>query len=171
MWDSLNSQSITPKLMNMKLFLRKTLILLFFLSSSLSASSLTLLIDTRDSLPRDDMEINEKTRVVSLESGLMDELFDGGHIFFNMYSLKNDTSAETADKEALDYAEDIGAGFLLVLSPEEDGSSWRFFRVGSLNSVEEGFVDINETDADKNTRERWLSLGNILAEAVVPLIN
>jgi len=159
--------------MNMMIYLRKLPILLLFLGASLSASSTTLLIDTRDSLPRSEMEIDEKTRVVSLESGLMDVLFEEGHIFFNMFTPVRDYSPgemSREDEKALADAGEFGAAFLLVLRPDEKGAYWKLCRVGAPGNPVEGFADYSETDPDKSIRERWISLGNILAYSVIPLI-
>lgn len=140
---------------------------MIFLSSSLSASSMTLLIDTRDSTPRVEMDINEKTKVVSIETGLMDVLFDKGHIFFNMFTTLTDDSSGQADNDALSYAGEIGAAYLLVLFPEENGASWNLYKVDSSEDKIEGFEDYNQTDSEKKERERWLSLGSNLGESVI----
>ena len=150
---------------------RKMTVLLVFLSSSLSASSLTFLIDTREEMPRADMEMEQRIKVVSVETGIMDTFFDKGHIFFNIYSLRNRSTWEEADIEALKYAADEGADFLLVLAPGDEGASWSLFRVSGLSHLGEGSVSIGETNPEMNTGERWTALGIILAEAVVSLIN
>ncbi len=141
-----------------------------FLGSSLSASSLTLLVDTRDELPAEEMENSRSVKVVSIETGIMDTLFDEGHIFFNMYSSRIEGAEEAADANALKYAEELGAGFLLVLLPEEEGASWRFYRVGSASIEGRGYSDFHDTDPEKEIRERWISLGVSLAFEVVHLI-
>ncbi len=137
---------------------------MLFFSTSLSASSLTLLIETKDSMPRDEMDIEEKTRVVSLESGVMDVLFEKGHIFFNMFSLKSEESS-------INYAEELGAGYLLVLNPVKNGASWQLIPVDRSSGGGEGFVNLSDTDPDKTSAERWAIMGTMLAEALVPLIN
>jgi hypothetical protein len=119
------------------------------------------------------MEIDEKTRVVSLESGLMDVLFEEGHIFFNMFTpvgsyYPGEMSPE--DEKALTDAEEFGAAFLLVIRPDEKGAFWKLCRVGEPGNATEGFADYSETDADKSIRDRWISLGSILADSVIPLI-
>ena len=164
-------QSVLPKLINMNLIIRKSVILMLFLSSSLSASSLTLLIETKDSMPREEMDIQEKTRVVSLESGVMDVLFEKGHIFFNMFSLKGDDSSSESEMEVLNYAKELGAGFLLVLNPDENGAAWHLLRVDLNSGGGEGFVYLSDTDDDKKPGERWVIMGTMLAEVVVPLIH
>ena len=150
--------------------IRKIAALLLLLSSSLPASSLTFLIDTRDSVSRDEMDIEEKKKVVSLESGVMDGLFEGGHIFFNMYSPKEENAEEQTDK-ILKYAGEIGAGYLIVLFPEESGSAWSCYRVDGSLGVADGFLDIEDTNPQKSIMERWTSLGSSLVETVIPLIN
>ncbi len=164
-------QSVSPKLINMNLIIRKSVILMLFLSSSLSASSLTLLIETKDSMPREEMDIQEKTRVVSLESGVMDVLFEKGHIFFNMFSLKGDKSSFDSELEVLNYAEELGAGFLLVLDPDENGAAWHLLSVNRISDGGEGFVNLSETDTDKKPAERWAIMGTMLGEEVVPFIH
>jgi len=144
---------------------------MFFLSIPLSAFSLTLLIDTRVEVPREDMEIREKTRVVSLESGIMDVLFEEGHIFFNMYSLQAENNEVQSDAEILKYAKDLGAGFFLILKPDDHGSFWRLSRVDGSGSGVEGFADIDDIDQDGSVRERWIKLGTALAKDVIALMN
>ena len=144
---------------------------MMFLSSSLSASSLTFLVDTRDEMPRGDMEIEQKIKVVSLETGIMDTFFEKGHIFFNTYSIRKSSMREKADEKVLKIAVDEGADFLLILLPDADGASWSLFRVAGSTHLGEGSVGIGETDSEKNTGERWTSLGIILAEAVMQLLN
>lgn len=151
--------------------IRITALILFLLSSSLSASSLTLLVDTRDDIPRGEMEMDQLIQVVSLETGIMDTLFDEGHIFFNIYTVIGNGDSqnidERADETALEYAREQGANYLLVLTPESDGASWTLYEAGDTAVVVSGYMDISETDPDKKEAERWISLGEMLAKEVV----
>jgi len=155
----------------MNLIIRKTAFLFFFLGTAVSVSSLTLLIDTRDRVPREEMEIQEKTQVVSLESGIMDVLFEEGHIFFNMYTLQSGADSERSESELLAYAGDLGAAYLLILEPGEGGASWRLSDVKGAGGGGEGFADIDETDQNDSDRERWIELGSLLAEDVITLMD
>lgn len=151
----------------MSIVIRISALLIFFLSSSLSASSLTLLVDTRDDKPRGEMEMDQLIQVVSLETGVMDTLFDEGHIFFNLYTVIGHTDTQRADESAMEYAREQGAQYLLVLQPDQEGSSWKLFKVNETSVSGSGYMDISQTDPDKKVAERWISLGEMLAKEVI----
>lgn len=151
----------------MSRMIQRTALLLFLLSSSLSASSLTLLVDSRDDKPRGEMDMDQLIQVVSLETGVMDTLFDEGHIFFNIYTVIGKTSTQEADETALEYAREQGAHYLLVLEPDSEGSSWTLYEVSETAVYGSGYMDISVTDPEKKVAERWISLGEMLAEEVI----
>jgi len=165
--SELNFLSGSPTLIYMTIDIRKMAILMIFLHSSLSASSLTFLVDTRDEMPRGDMEIDQHTAVVSFENGVMDTLFDEGHIFFNIYTVLGDSDAGKADEKALEYAGDEGANFLLVLTPDDQGAAWTLYKVENPELTANGYVDLSRTDPEKKTPERWTSLGILLADELM----
>ena len=165
--SELNFLSGSPTLIYMTIDIRKMAILMIFLSSSLSASSLTFLVDTRDEMPRGDMEMDQHTAVVSFENGVMDMLFDEGHIFFNIYTVLGGSDAGKADEKALEYAEDEGANFLLVLTPDDYGAAWTLFKVDNPEATANGYVDLSRTDQEQKSKERWTSLGILLGDEVM----
>jgi hypothetical protein len=165
--SELNFLSGSPTLIYMTIDLRKMAILMIFLSSSLSASSLTFLVDTRDEMPRADMEMDQLRAVVSFENGVMDMLFDEGHIFFNINTVLGGSDAGKADEKALEYAGDEGANVLLVLTLDDQGAAWTLFQLGDPESTADGYVEVSHTAPEKKTPERWTSLGILLADEVM----
>jgi hypothetical protein len=165
--SELNFLSGSPTLIYMTIDLRKMAILMIFLSSSLSASSLTFLVDTRDEMPRADMEMDQLRAVVSFENGVMDMLFDEGHIFFNINTVLGGSDAGKADEKALEYAGDEGANVLLVLTLDDQGAAWTLFQLADPESNAAGYVDLPYTDPEKKTPKHWTSLGILLADEVM----
>ncbi|RKX91153.1 MAG: hypothetical protein DRZ90_15440 [Spirochaetes bacterium] len=88
-----------------------------------------------------------------------------------MFSLKGDDSSSESEMEVLNYAKELGAGFLLVLNPGENGAAWHLLRVDPRSGGGEGFVNLSDTDDTKKPGERWAIMGTMLAEEVVPLIH
>lgn len=135
--------------------------LLLILCSSVPLFAKTVLIETRMSGP--EPETAERVRVSAAETGLMDELFNAGHIFFNFHSVPGDA-------ESLGMAAEEDADFLIVLTPQSDGMDWRTVNVSTAQDAGSGTVSISQTDPNQRERDRWKALGFLTAGEILPLI-
>jgi hypothetical protein len=109
------------------------------------------------------MESPERIRVVSAETGIMDTLFDQGHIFFNTYTSAGELPAGGSDERILDEAAGQGASYLLILKPESTGITWRLYHVPGRLYITEDYADLETIDPGLDPDERWMALGVTLA--------
>jgi len=141
--------------------------LFLFLIAPFSAPSATVLIETRDSQTWETMDFAQRVRIVSVETGLMDSLFDHGHIFFNVYTHTKRSAKRALDQTALNFATEEGAQFLLILMPNKLGVNWRLYEVSEKNLLIRNFSALNKINPELKPRDRWLALGGLLAEDIV----
>lgn len=131
----------------------------------------TFMIDTRESSVRQELEEPIKAAHISLENGLMDALFDSGHIFFNTYS-PLDVEEDPLIRERLPIraAKRYGAEYLILLEPEaEIGTTyWELYAVEPAEKLGSGEVTTEETYAPQEDAldDIWYGVGNLLAEKV-----
>lgn len=131
----------------------------------------TLLIETRDEVPRQTMEIGQRIQITSLETGIMDTLFDEGYIVFDRMSTRDKGSTTIMNREAIKFAIERDADLLLVLVPNEEGASWSLVQVENGNRLGDGFADISIIERDENKMKRWISLGNSLAVSALSALD
>ena len=136
-----------------------------------SAAADTFLIETRISAPRGDLSDSEHMRAVGTESGVMDTLFESGHIFFNIYNTPGDGGTRLPVERAIVLADETGAEFLLELIPEKDGVSWRFRGIDDPRSVDRGYEPISQVPDTLKGSERWAALGEILAQRITSILS
>jgi hypothetical protein len=141
-----------------------------FLVVSTGLPAFTFLVDTRDSMPLEDMGIDRRIHVVSAESGIMDTLFDEGHIFFNIYSVPDDEGNFPSWESTVTHAKDVGANYLLKLTPDENGLSWEFYIVRDVRMLDEGYAEISTVSSDLKPVDRWTALGESVAEEMMESI-
>lgn len=125
--------------------------------------SQTLLIETREEIPRQAMRPRQRIRITSLETGIMDVLFDEGYIVFDRISIKDGKSAAAMDRRGIEFALEQDADLLLVLVPSKRGALWSLVQVEHANKLGGGFADISIIEHDGSEMRRWISLGNFLA--------
>lgn len=147
-------------------FFKLTCIIIFLAVSSV-LPALTFLVDTRDTMPLGDMEIDRKIRVVSAESGIMDTLFDNGHIFFNIYSVPDEEGHIPSWESTVAHAKDVGANYLLKLTPDENGLTWEFYNVRDMRTLDKGYAEISSVSSELKPVERWTALGGALADRMM----
>ncbi|OQX29656.1 MAG: hypothetical protein B0D92_02465 [Spirochaeta sp. LUC14_002_19_P3] len=122
----------------------------------------TFFITTHIQVPLTELEQEEKIRVISLETGVMDYLFDNNHIFFNSYNIDSSEEDNLSFSQMMVYAKEFGADYLVELTPEETGASWSLHGVSNSITAEKFYEDIPETE--KNARERWIDFGHALGK-------
>jgi len=106
-------------------------------------------------------------RVVSVETGLMDSLFDHGHIFFNVYTHTEMPAKRVLDQATLNYAAEERAEFLLILMPNKLGVEWRLYAVLRKKLLIRSFSALKKTNPDLEPQDRWLALGGLMAEDII----
>ncbi len=129
--------------------------------------SQTFLIDTWEQQSLENMELERRIRMVSAETGIMDSLFESGHIFFNVYSLPDEEGRIPQFSTSFDLATEIGAEYLIRLEPGDDGLSWSLFTSQDAREVSAGFTAVNEVDEELKDIERWTQIGSIVAQDII----
>jgi len=148
-------------------YIRWKLVVLLHVIHAVSLFSQTFLIETRDEIPRQEMELRQKIQITSLETGVMDILFDEGYIVFDRISIKNEKSAAMMDREAIEFAVEQEVDLLLVLVPNERGTSWSLVQIEHAKELSDGFADISIIELGGSEMKRWISLGNSLAASLL----
>lgn len=133
----------------------------------MAASAHTILIDTWETDLPENMDLESRTRVVSAETGIMDLLFDEGHIFFNTYSVPTEGGVMPDFSVSVDLAGRIGAEYLIRLDPTEQGVAWKLYEVRDVSLLNEGYQSIDEVDSTLKSIERWTELGLIIARVMI----
>ena len=131
----------------------------------------TFLIETRISASRGDLSDSEHMRAIGTESGVMDTLFENGHIFFNIYSTPQEGGTRPPTERAAALADETGADFLLELIPESDGVSWRFLGIDEPRSVHRDYEPISQVADTLKGSERWTALGEILGRRIMDILS
>ena len=153
----------------MKCFAKILGAVVFAGAAASGASAHTFLVDTWEMADRADLEEEARFCRLALESGMMDVLFEEGHIFFNIYSSPSATGTMPVSGSALALAGEEGADYLIELVPDDDGASWKVYGIsGMLESG--GYVSIDGMDEELETVERWMALGNALASDVLSAV-
>ena len=131
-------------------------------------SSLTVLIETRIISSLEDLNPDEAIRVVSVETGLMDALFENGHIFFNLYNTPNEDGDYLANGPEL--AAENRADTMVELIPDPYGVYWKVVSIGNNFFNFENYERLSQIDQVLNERERWIALGTIVGRRIVEII-
>jgi len=147
--------------------MKRMIIALVLSLSALSLSGLTFLVDTHETMSLNDMETDRKIRVVSVESGVMDTLFDAGHIFFNMMTIPDEDGVTAGLEDSIELARNEGVDYLILLTPDDGGTSWALYHIARSSALDEGYVDFSGTDDTLDDRERWSQVGSIAASQMM----
>ena len=143
-----------------------TALIILLAASAPAAHGLTFLIDTWVDVLPGDMESERRINVVSAETGVMDALFDTGSIFFNVYTVPGEGVSARNLQASLGHADDVGAGYLLVLNPGQQNVGWELRTVADGALVADGSEGLEDIDPNLDSRYRWIVLGQRIAEAV-----
>lgn len=127
----------------------------------------TFFIATYIQVPLVELEQEEKIRLISLETGVMDYLFDNSHIFFNSYSISSNKKDNRSFSQMMVYAKEFGADYLVEITPEETGANWSLHSVHSNITSKKSYEDISKTENGRNERERWITFGHALGESLL----
>ena len=134
---------------------------------TVGAEAHTFLVDTWENADREDLEEEERFNHIALESGMMDVLFDKGHIFFNIYTSFSEMDETPPTGSALKLAGEEGADFLIELVPDENGAAWRLFSTSKMTESDHGYAAIDDIDEEMEEVQRWMSLGGILTGQIL----
>ncbi len=148
----------------------RIIILLLVLMACLGASSLgaaTFFIDSLVLTLPDDMELVDRLRLYSAETGVMDTLFDKGHIIFNNYVLPDESGNYPGAEQSLKQARKTDSDYLLRLEVDDNGAAWSFFSAEKGELIEESYTKVDDTDASLEERRRWMNLGNTICQEML----
>ena len=143
----------------------------FLALSASAAGATTVLLDTRLAAMPADMPDTDMDTVNAMEAGFMDELFDSGHIFFNLYTPVDAASDPGKDLLPLHIAKRDGAAFLIRLTPDLEGETleWKLFSVDPADLVETSVLDLADVPSDPGDKvlDRWYAAGSRTAHDVI----
>jgi hypothetical protein len=125
----------------------------------------TILIDTKSEYPDNQMQIDRRKAIVSMENGVMDVLFESGFVFFNTYETQKNSS------EMISIAGDKGAEYLLILVPGEKLLKWEVFNVRTGGSLGSNSLDLTITEEIADSAGKWNKLGTMAGKEAVEKIN
>ena len=115
----------------------------------------TVMIETVDRFEFADLEEESQNVIIQMETGVMDALFDGGHLFFNMFTV-NGNLDPALGRKSLDQAKRAGAGWFLRLRLAEAGVDWWFYKLSDFTLLGEGIVNQDDiAGSDDMTREEF----------------
>lgn len=117
------------------------------------------------------MDTEQRIQIISLETGIMDILFDKGYIVFDRILIRGEKSAAIMNLEVIEFAVEQDADLLLVLVPNKQGVSWDLVQVEYAGKLACGFADISTVEHDGNKMRRWISLGNLLAISALSVLD
>ncbi len=144
---------------------------LFLLTGSvLTVWSESLLIATHIRMPLKSMDRNEMVKVSSMESGIMETLFDDGHVFFNIYNHPKADGESMTTENLISMSGKLDSDYLLELIPDESGTVWNLYRTSNSRRLIENHENISQVDDSYNFEKRWYALGQILGRAVTDAI-
>ena len=135
----------------------------------------TFMIDTRALMTPGTDELPVRKALVSLENGLMDTLFEEGHIFFNRSELAEE-GVELDDGQKflpLHLARRAGADWLLKVEIGTGSRiSYEFFRVAPARQQGTGRLDDGTVPREPGqTEEEWFfRVGTRLYGEILPLM-
>lgn len=129
----------------------------------------TLMLTTQIHESEGDPPFEEKIRIENLESGVMDVLFDNGHIFFNTYSYTaKDQNSTKEDNLAI--ARQTGVDYMVQLIPVTLGVNWFIYPMNRTGTEQENALYLEQVDQTLNNRKKWHALGKVLGQQIVDSI-
>ena len=144
--------------------------IIFFIASLLFAE--TVMVETVDFAELGDLDEEKQNMIIQMETGVMDALFDGGHLFFNMYTVNGSLDPDLGQK-SLVQAGKAGASWFVRLLIGDNRLSWWFYRLSDFSLMGEGAV-LRE-DVDKNEEmtleEFYFEAGKTAGSRVLTYMN
>ncbi len=147
-----------------------TLSLFLLTNSILTVWSESLLIATHTRVPLESINKNEWVTISSMESGIMDTLFDAGHVFFNIYNQPGADGEGMTTEDLISMSGRLDSDYLLELIPDESGTVWNLYRTNNSKQLIENHENISQISDSYNFEKRWYALGQILGRAVTDAI-
>jgi hypothetical protein len=132
----------------------------------------TVMIETVDVLEMGELEESRQNVIIQMETGVMDALFDGGHLFFNMYTV-NGVNDSKNEMSSLLQAKKTGAHWLVRLQAMDDNVNWKLFLLEDFSLQGEGDVSKDEVSRnhDMTLEQIYFQAGIIAGTSVVNYIN
>ena len=145
----------------------------YILSAILFCVSLTLfggtvMVETVDNGFLGDLEQEKQDAIVQMETGVMEALFDGGHLFFNMYTSNGELDAAKS-RNSLDQAKRAGAEWFIRLQLGDEELFYWFYQLRDFDLKSEGSIKRDEIDPDRDMslEEFFFAAGNSAAKGIL----
>lgn len=133
--------------------IRKILFFLLFLVS-FTLWGETVMIEIISPAPLGDLDREQADIYIQAETGVMEALFDGGHLFFNVYGLSG--RGEDESMVSLKQAQKAGATWFIRLIPGEDSIEYEVIDLARLSSTGGGRIDRGDLiGTDRMDREEF----------------
>ena len=120
--------------------------------------SSTIFINTIATGELNEITFRERLRIISMENGVMESLFDAGHVFFNTYSSVNSSSI-------INEAKFQGADYYIMLKPDSFGIKWEFYSFIEPEKTLQGYREMSAVQ--EGEIEQWTRLGGSLIKELL----
>ncbi len=151
--------------------LRRTLFCIFLvISGSILAWPDTFLLSTWINNPQGEVGKDAWNNVLGIESGIMESLFDNGHIFFNVYDFMDQERPSLSSEHIRSLTSETGADYLLRLIPDEEGAAWNLYS-GDGADIDGDYEDLSRFADYRNDEARWAALGQLVGRNLMDSLN
>ncbi len=107
---------------------------------------------------------------MGIESGIMDSLFENGHIFFNEYDFMDQERPYLSSEHIQSLTSETGADYLLRLIPDEEGVTWKLYSGDGAN-INENYEKLSRLVDHRNDEAKWPALGQIVGVNLMESLN
>lgn len=142
-------------------------ILLAFWGAGLWAD--TVMVETVGDVPADRSVRNSEELLAQMETGAMESLFDGGHLFFNMTSSSGSLTDENTDKVLLQ-SRRAGAQWLIRLIPNSGEVGYHIYDTALLKRIGEGIVLKEDFSGDLSWEQFYFEAGKEAGQVLISLM-
>ncbi len=148
--------------------MKKCFISAILFTIALALTGETVMVETVDFGPLGDLEQERQIGIVQMETGVMEALFDGGHLFFNMYTPNGDLDPFKS-QNSLMQGKQTGARWFMRLRLEEGTVFYWFYSLVDFTLVTEGSIPRRDVDPGKEmtSEEYYFAAGKSAGESIL----
>lgn len=129
----------------------------------------TVMIETIGDVPQGKRAFNQKELLIGMETGVMDALFDGGHLFFNINSSSGGLTGENTHKSLIQ-ARNAGAQWLLRLIPGEEKIKYMIYDLSNLQLKSEDEIEKKDLSDTVDFKEFYFEAGKTAGQSIISII-
>jgi hypothetical protein len=135
---------------------------------SLTLTAGTVMVETVDYGFLGDLEQEKQDAIIQSETGVMEALFDGGHLFFNMYTSNGELDSEKS-RNSMDQAKRAGAEWFIRLQMGDEELFYWFYQLRDFDLKSEGSIKRDEIDPDRDMspEEFFFAAGNSAGKGIL----